>query len=362
MHHCGHQSENLAARGDPLACGLVAGTIADMATDWKLNAPNSWTREHVLTDVHTCAPNLAAAAGTSTAAFLAAFDAATLQTSRSGFVWKVPVGDGAAVALKAHSPIRSAEQIRATLAAASYYAIGGACLAPLATPPIEGDSTCFSLWPWVDRDLDAAGEDGFTAVAHASAAWHRQDPVSGPFPVWDPIDYLAGRTAELRQAGHGELADEIAAGWDLVEEAYRRPRRLGQTVVHGDAHPGNLVGSAQQPRLIDVDRVKYAPAVSDLLRLAGWTAALDRPAAWWDNAVAVWAAGVGADVDDVEADVAALLPVLVATTTCSAALIAQFEDGAEDRTPRWLAAWRATQGSSTLLRPPEVGEAAGRTG
>lgn len=175
-------------------------------------------------------------------------------------------------------------------------------------------------------------------------------------PTWDPVGRLAGRLTELRHAGLATLADEIAAGWPLVHAAYQQPRHLGEVVVHGDAHPGNLVGPPHQPKLIDMDRVAYAPAVSDLLRLAGWTAALGRPESWWRTAVASWADGVGAHPADVDEDICTLLPALVATTTCSAALTAQHETGTEDHTQSWLAAWRAIRDASTLLRPFEVAQ------
>ena len=327
-----------------------------MGDRWKLNAPQWWTRDGAAEDVWANVEPLAFIAGVDEAQLLDAFDAATLQPSRSGFVWRLDFSGRGAVALKAHSPLRSPAHIAATLRAAEHYAAAGACVAPLSPDPVVGHTAALSLWPWVAHHPDLEGEVAFVAVAQASAVWHQQTAAAVPLPVRQPLNYLAVRLGQLRQAGHTLLADEIAAGEALLHRLDETPSRLGMAVVHGDAHPTNLVGPPSASQLVDVDRVQHAPKAADLLRLAAETAALAAPVAWWEESVALWAYRLGVAVDDVEEDVAAMLPARVATSLASTALIADYEPEVRPQVTRWRQAWTRIRRSG---RPQPVRELAG---
>jgi aminoglycoside phosphotransferase (APT) family kinase protein len=123
---------------------------------------------------------------------------------------------------------------------------------------------------WVE--LADAGDRPARDLAEPLHALHRL-PASGPLPRWSPFERAARRLGNARGL---PVADRhwLAAEWATVEREYRAlaadPRPdLRTGIVHGDAHPGNLLRDRSGGLVLgDLDGAGIGPLDWDLVPAA----------------------------------------------------------------------------------------------
>ncbi|GAA3243519.1 hypothetical protein GCM10017691_48490 [Pseudonocardia petroleophila] len=132
------------------------------------------------------------------------------------------------------------------------------------------------LVPFVDGAPPADGEPVPDAVwrtlAQVHAHWWRKRPRG--IPVVDAAHWrglcdrtlvaVRGAAARTGDPAFGEVADALAA-WRDDPRMAAALALLPRTLVHGDAHRGNVLGDS----LIDWGSARVAPAAVDVLTLAG---------------------------------------------------------------------------------------------
>ncbi|MBW0115521.1 phosphotransferase [Pseudonocardia abyssalis] len=174
------------------------------------------------------------------------------------------------------------------------------------------------LVPFVDGAPPADGEpapDGvWASLARIHAHWWRKRPRG--VPVVDAAYWrslcdrtlvaVRGAAARTGDPAFGEVADALAS-WRDDPRMAAALAVLPRTLVHGDAHRGNVLGAT----LIDWGNARVAPAAVDVLTLSGvpgavapaaYTAGFDAPPefadverAWADVHVHVHYLGFAAD-------------------------------------------------------------------
>ena len=154
------------------------------------------------------------------------------------------------------------------------------------------DFPAVRLFPDLPAPVTAAG---YTATVWVDARGGTRDPTTGdlaailrrlhrlpgpepPLPAWDPLDDVRRRLAAAQMLA----ADERAFLEDLtarVEAGLRSVRYvLPRTVIHGDAHLGNLISTADgQVVICDFDATCLGPAEWDLVPVAVGTIRFGRP-------------------------------------------------------------------------------------
>ncbi|MGE4426741.1 MAG: phosphotransferase enzyme family protein [Solirubrobacteraceae bacterium] len=141
---------------------------------------------------------------------------------------------------------------------------GVSAVRPAADAPAVVDDRVVTLWHWVDHDPRVV-VDG-RAFGELLRAFHRAtDDYDRSLPPWPQWDLIGARIAGLR----GNPAFRPA-------EADRLERVLGDLhvriaaapadhrVIHGDAHPGNVIVGADGPVLLDFDLLCRGPRPWDL--------------------------------------------------------------------------------------------------
>jgi Phosphotransferase enzyme family len=99
-----------------------------------------------------------------------------------------------------------------------------------------------------------------------------------PVPVWEPLDDVRRRLGEADGLGDADLAflrercEEVSARLDALEFA------LPTSLLHGDAHLGNLIPSPAGPVLCDFDSASLGPPEWDLTPLAVGVVRFGEPA------------------------------------------------------------------------------------
>lgn len=208
------------------------------------------------------------------------------------------------VVLKTASPVEVAAMraVNVVRADAAVLAAGdGWLLVPFVdgTPPPDGEPVPDAVWE---------------TLAHVHAHWWRKRPRG--VPVVDAAHWrglcdrtlvaVRGAAARTGEVGFTEVADALAA-WRDDPRMAAALALLPRTLVHGDAHRGNVLGDT----LIDWGGARVAPAAVDVLTLSGgpgavapaaYTAVFDAPAefadverAWADVHVHVHYLGFAAD-------------------------------------------------------------------
>jgi hypothetical protein len=118
-----------------------------------------------------------------------------------------------------------------------------------------------SFWPLL---TPAGVTAGWPWLAHAVARIHRLPADRYPHQC-DPLERVRNRLARYRQ---WPAASDRA--FEAVEAACRQlhdelaATSLKPAIVHGDAHPGNVVVTPAGPLLVDFDLAGTAPAMWDL--------------------------------------------------------------------------------------------------
>jgi Ser/Thr protein kinase RdoA (MazF antagonist) len=139
-----------------------------------------------------------------------------------------------------------------------------AALDPRVDPRVyERDGFTVTLWTWYEAGapIDAAGYAD--AMVRLHDGMRRLDVRTPHFTdrveaarrlVADP-----GRTPELADADRELLADTLAGRLRAISRS-GRPEQL----LHGEPHPGNLLGTAGGPRFIDLETCCRGPVEFDL--------------------------------------------------------------------------------------------------
>ncbi|MCX4097754.1 aminoglycoside phosphotransferase family protein [Nocardia sp. alder85J] len=110
--------------------------------------------------------------------------------------------------------------------------------------------------PWTGADL-----------ASPLKAVHSLDVSDSDLPRWEPFKAAGARLAAADPALPAEDLAWLRAQWDQTAEAYRALPPLSIGLVHGDAHPGNLLCPAVEgtvPVLADLDSAGVGPVSWDL--------------------------------------------------------------------------------------------------
>lgn len=108
-------------------------------------------------------------------------------------------------------------------------------------------------------------------------------PLSPTFLDWQPMADIRRRLADavdIDPADH----DFLERRCDLIEErlnALRFP--LPQSVIHADAHLGNVIGGADGPLLCDLDSLCIGPPEWDLTPIAVGRLRMGHPPDWHDE-------------------------------------------------------------------------------
>ena len=171
-------------------------------------------------------------------------------------------GRDVAVVLKTASPVEVAAMraVNVVGSAAAVLAAGdGWLLVPFVdgTPPADGDPVPDAVW---------------ATLARVHAHWWRKRPRG--IPVVDAAYWrglcdrtqvaVRGAAARTGDPVFGVVADALVA-WREDPRIGAALARLPRTLVHGDAHRGNVLGST----LIDWGNARVAPAAVDVVTL-GW--------------------------------------------------------------------------------------------
>ncbi|HEX3789557.1 MAG TPA: phosphotransferase [Pseudonocardiaceae bacterium] len=157
------------------------------------------------------------------------------------------------------------------LSIASYLTGTGAAAVPptgeLPPGPHHRDGHAITFWRYVAHDPDHRYEPAEFALLLADLHAALRD-YPGQLPDLPPLD-VAGTTRLLDAAGlitPAELAELTAAG-DRIAAALRAADEPGQP-LHGDAHPGNVLHTADGPLWNDFEDTWRGPVAWDLACLA----------------------------------------------------------------------------------------------
>ncbi|OHV28070.1 aminoglycoside phosphotransferase [Parafrankia soli] len=124
----------------------------------------------------------------------------------------------------------------------------------------------------------AGGAAGARDLAAILRRLHALPPPDPPLPVWDPLDDVRRRLSDAEGLGVDDrrFLENLAL---RVDEALSTVRyALPRTVVHGDAHLGNLIRSATGEVVIcDFDATCQGPAEWDLVPVAVGALRFGRP-------------------------------------------------------------------------------------
>lgn len=145
--------------------------------------------------------------------------------------------------------------------------------------PIEVHDRAVTFW----RELPPHHSGTFRAAGIALARLHQLTPPTAfTLPELDPFDHLAQRVRDTRALTPDQriwLDDRVTS---LQMRYQNELSNLRSCVVHGDAHTGNIVTTADEPAVfIDFERTALGPPEWDLVTIAvlhrttGWRAADD---------------------------------------------------------------------------------------
>lgn len=154
--------------------------------------------------------------------------------------------------------------------------------------PLDVDGHWATAWAWVPHD-PAAVTDG-EAFGRLIRGFHDVTTAyDAPLPGWGALELIDARLGGLRRNPHFS-PDELALLEDVREGLVRRLDELSSStpagVVHGDAHPGNVLTETGTGRtvLADFDLIGRGPRAWDLAPAALHPRRYGADPTWW-NAV-----------------------------------------------------------------------------
>jgi aminoglycoside phosphotransferase len=166
-------------------------------------------------------------------------------------------------------------------------------LAPDVPAPLRAGTAVATVW------LDEGEHDPSPTVADLAGLLrqlHRlPPPTESPLPAWAPFDDVRRRLSDAEAIDPADLAflRELAASVEADLDQVRFA--LPPVVVHGDAHLGNVVRTADgRVVLCDFDATCFGPAEWDLVPVAVGRIRFGHPPQWHDDLAAAY----GFDVTD----------------------------------------------------------------
>jgi aminoglycoside phosphotransferase (APT) family kinase protein len=97
-------------------------------------------------------------------------------------------------------------------------------------------------------------------------------------PTWEPLADVRARIGEATDLDDADLAFLQDRYDDVADQLSRLEFRSAPSLVHGDAHLGNLIASPAGPVLCDFDSSSYGPPEWDLTPLAVGVVRFGEPA------------------------------------------------------------------------------------
>lgn len=157
-------------------------------------------------------------------------------------------------------------------------------LAPPWEQPILVDGLTVTVWQY----LPAPPSPPTVADLGAVLRWfHRLGSPPFPLPLWDPIGDARKRLADSEGLDQRDrtsllnLCDQLAPAVDALNQ------RAGTSLVHGDAHVGNLLRDREgRPVLCDFDATCIGPWQVDLVAVAVGESRFGRAGAHAEHAAA----------------------------------------------------------------------------
>lgn len=129
--------------------------------------------------------------------------------------------------------------------------------------PVATSRGVVTVMPWI-AGADAHAEVGWREVGALLRTFHAETS-GADLPAWAPLSRLPGQVADLAP---GHAAVLLGARAELLTALSGVGSLVGVGAVHGDVSPGNVVRTADGPRLIDLDWVAAAPREHDLASAA----------------------------------------------------------------------------------------------
>lgn len=154
--------------------------------------------------------------------------------------------------------------------------------------PVQVDGHWATAWAWIPHDPTEVTEG--EAFGRLIRGFHDVTAdYDAPLPGWGGLELIAARLGGLRRNPHfspDELArlEDVRAGLERRLEALATTTPVG--VVHGDAHPGNVLTETGTGRtvLADFDLIGRGPRAWDLAPAALHPRRYGADPSWW-NAV-----------------------------------------------------------------------------
>lgn len=207
---------------------------------------------------------------------------AGLVSASSRLIWHLPVDQVALTITRSGS--KTADDIRAEVAAVRSATAGGVRTPPLLSAPAELVDSRFALpYRWVDgrafksTDWPAGVAEAAKLAGCAPKGLRRMSwPTDWPDPAWE---LLLGQRLFAELGGHARHADRLVQ--DLLKADDLVP-------CHGDLQPANvLVDEAGDPWLIDLEYACLAPASWDAAKIVILADRFGNPSSH-DNLLRAW--------------------------------------------------------------------------
>lgn len=148
-------------------------------------------------------------------------------------------------------------------------------LYPGVRQPIQVGENVATVWQWVPPlGCTPAPSD----LARLMRSVHALEPLAD-VPAWAPLDDVRARLLDAEELDPGDrrfLQDRCA---EVHDDLQRLEFPLGASLVHGDAHLGNVLASPDGPLLCDFDSSSIGPRVWDLVPVAVGVERFGEPAA-----------------------------------------------------------------------------------
>lgn len=152
--------------------------------------------------------------------------------------------------------------------------------------PIAVDGHWATAWRWIPHDPEAV-VDGAAFGALLRRFHDATDRYDAPLPEWDALELIEHRLAGLHD--HPAFsADEVALLEATLSELRDALAALDDTmprgVIHGDAHPGNVIAAEDGSGavLADFDLIGRGPRAWDLGPAALFPRRYGADPSWWE--------------------------------------------------------------------------------